>query len=258
MVFLPYAWGAVALSYHYFPASHWSRVISLALAEKDLEPERHVVDIRNNATLEPEYMRLNPRGVVPTLVDDGTVVWDSLRIAAHLDGVGGPRLHRRDDPTHARWMDTLEDFRLMHLSYSVWVLGHKGERSADILADKIARATKYAEQYPDLREAYARKAAFFEQFSRELHDDAYMERCLADSQSTLDAMERAVTSRPWLGGEEYGLADAIATSILYRIVDLQRLHGWHSDPEDPLRQYYDRLCARASFAKVFLDDPQIA
>lgn len=252
----------MALHLHYFPTSHWSRIVALLIAEKGLKPERHFVDIRVGASFEPDYMRLNPRGVVPTLVDGDEVVWDSPRIAAHLDSITGPALANRDDPVHAKWMDELEDFRVMHLSYSVWVLGRKGERSADILADKVTRARAFAEQHPDLKEAYLRKADFFEKFRAEVYDEGYMQRCREESRAMLDAVADALQDRPWLGGESYGFADAIATSALYRLIDLERLDDWH-DPanQDPraraLRDYYDRLCARPSFTAVFRDDPLI-
>lgn len=247
----------MALEFLYFPNSHWSRVIALVLAEKNCDPQRRLIDIRVNATFEPDYLRINPRGVVPTLVADGRAICNSPRIAEFLDDVGGPRLVRREDPVHAQWMSTLEDFRLMHLSYSVWVLGNKGERSADILADKVARARRYAEQYPDLSEAYLRKGEFFEKFRSELHDPDSMKGIVDDSRQVLDQMSRVLTERPWLGGDSYGFADAIATSILYRLVDLELLAQWHNDSTSALRDYYDRLCGRPSFAVVFRDDPLI-
>lgn len=252
----------MALHLHYFPNSHWSRIISLVIAEKGLSPERHFVDIRVGASFEPEYMRLNPRGVVPTLVDGETVVWDSPRIGEHLDTLAAPALSRTDDAVHAHWMDVLEDFRVMHMSYAVWVLGRKGERSADILADKVTRARAFADEHPDLRAEYLRKAEFFEQFRAEVYDEGYMQRCHEESQATLDAMADALAERPWLGGDTYGFADAIATSALYRLVDLERLADWHDPGNDApraavLRDYYTRLCARPSFAAVFRDDPLI-
>lgn len=245
------------LQFHYFPNSHWSRVVALLIAEKDLQPERRFVDIRVNATFEPDYIRLNPKGVVPTLVDGDQVICNSPRIAEHLDSLGGAPLVRRDDPVHARWCDTLEDFRLMHLSYSVWVLGRKGERSAQILADKVDRARRYASEHPALAEAYTRKGDFFDVFRRELLDPDAMARIIDESRAVIETMGTVVDERPWLGGDAYGFADAIATSILYRLVDLELIHEWHADPEHPVRRYYDRLVARPSFAAVFRDDPLI-
>ena len=72
---------------HYFPTSYWSRNITLVVAEKGLEIERVFVDIRRHATFEPDYIRLNAKGVVPTLVD-GAPITNGMRIARHLDAYG--------------------------------------------------------------------------------------------------------------------------------------------------------------------------
>lgn len=240
------------MDYYYFPSSHWSRVVSLLIAEKGLAPRFHVVDIRRNASFEPDYVRLNPRGVVPTIVDDGCVVWDSMRIAAHLDEVAPPRLRSEA----SGWTDRLADFPLMHLSYFVWTRGLRGERSADILEDKVARARRYAAQYPELRDRYERKGRFFEAFRDEVYSESHMEGVLRGCGETLDELAGRVAEAPFIDGERWSMADALATSILYRLADLELLDAWNADPH-PLHGYLGRLRSRPSFARVFVDDPRI-
>lgn len=246
----------MTLVYHYFPTSHWSRVISLVIAEKGIEVERQVVDIRHNATFDPAYMRLNPKGVVPTLVHDGSAVTNSLRIASHLDEVASPALYTGLEDEHVdAWVKRLETFPLMLFSYSVWVLGQRGERSASILDDKIERAARYADAHPALRAEYTRKKAFFETFRAQVQDDAFVAAELERWGEVLDEIARCAD--PWIAGETYSFADCIATSILYRLVDLERLDAWHGDESHGLHRYYARLCARPSFAAVFSNDPNI-
>lgn len=249
----------MTIAYHYFPSSHWSRVMSLVIAEKQLEVERHFVDIRHNATFEPSYMRINPKGVVPTLVHDGQSITNSLRIAAHLDEVvPEPALYQGlGDDAVREWVAELEAFPLMLFSYSVWVKGLRGERSSTILDDKVERAQRYAREYPELAALYTRKAAFFSAFRAQVYDAEHVaaetERC----RRVLDELANAVSTRLWLGGEHYCLADAIATSVLYRLLDLDVLVEWRADPSHGLDAYYRRLCARPSFATVFENDPLI-
>ena len=52
------------------------------------------------------------------------------------------------------------------------------------------------------------------------------------------------------------LADAIATSILYRLLDLPKLDEWNVSGH-PLRAYLDRLKERPGFRVVFEDDPNL-
>ena len=240
----------MGLELHYFPTSHWSRIIALVLAEKGLDPQRRVVDIRKNATFEPEYMRLNPRGVVPTLVIDGEVICDSMRIAKRLDAAAPPELYP-DEPVVTAWADRLEAFPAMLLSYSVWVLGKRGEKSADILDDKVKRAARYAAAHPELRALYERKQRFFAEFRDQVYDPAALAAGEAGAQDDLDALGDRVAEHTWIAGDRYTFPDAIATSILYRLIDLGKLDAWSRDPNHPLTAYYARLRARPSFDRVF-------
>ena len=243
---------------YYFPTSHWSRIVHLALRELELAFETEVVDLRTNANLEPEYLALNPRGVVPTLEADGEIVWDGRNIVRHLDEHHADgRLWRACDAPAQVWTNTLHDFPVMLFSYSVWVLGARGERSKDILADKVTRARAYAERYPEQRELYLRKAAFFEAFSAEVYDDAHVAAQLADWRQQLDALGELLRTRTWIGGEQPCFADCIAAPILARLLDLERAHDWYAEPEHPLRAYLERWRARASYRHVFYEDPNI-
>ncbi|MES1924421.1 glutathione S-transferase-like protein [Salinisphaera sp. T31B1] len=60
-------------------------------------------------TAEPDYRALNPTGLVPTLVDDGIVVWESNAIVRYLSRrYGAGTLWPDDAQAHARaesWMD---------------------------------------------------------------------------------------------------------------------------------------------------------
>ena len=54
------------------------------LAEKGLEWKSHLMAL-NGDQLDPAYLKLNPNGVVPTLVHDGNVIVESTVIMHYLD-----------------------------------------------------------------------------------------------------------------------------------------------------------------------------
>src|ERR1700704_3409177 len=58
--------------------------VRVALAEKGLEYRNHMMTLRGDQ-FDPEYMKLNPNGVVPTLVHDGRPVIESSVILYYLD-----------------------------------------------------------------------------------------------------------------------------------------------------------------------------
>ena len=59
--------------------------VRMVLAEKQLDWQGHVLDLRASDQHQPDYLKLNPNGVVPTLVDDGQVVIESTVICEYLD-----------------------------------------------------------------------------------------------------------------------------------------------------------------------------
>jgi len=57
----------------------------LTLGEKGLEWTGHYIDIIKGEQFAPEYLKLNPKHVVPTLVHDGRVIRESTLIGEYLD-----------------------------------------------------------------------------------------------------------------------------------------------------------------------------
>lgn len=69
--------------YGYFRSGN-TRKVRLCLAELGVDCEFVVVDLAAGAQRSPEYLRLNPNGVVPTLVDGELVLWESSAILLYL------------------------------------------------------------------------------------------------------------------------------------------------------------------------------
>ncbi len=59
--------------------------VRLTLAEKGLEWQGHHMDLRAGDTRTPEYIKMNPGAVVPTLIDNGTIICESTVIMEYLD-----------------------------------------------------------------------------------------------------------------------------------------------------------------------------
>jgi|TARA_B100000315_G_scaffold260369_1_gene321193 glutathione S-transferase len=69
------------------PHSTCSQKVRICLLEKNLEwTDRHV-NLATKEHLSPEYLKINPNGVVPTLIHDGTIITDSSVICEYIDEV---------------------------------------------------------------------------------------------------------------------------------------------------------------------------
>lgn len=61
--------------------------VFLTLLEKGLPWTAEYIDLFNNEQYRPEYLKLNPKGVVPTLIHEGQAVIESTLICEYLDEV---------------------------------------------------------------------------------------------------------------------------------------------------------------------------
>ena len=70
--------------YSYFRSSAAYRV-RIALNLKGLKPESVFIHLLRNEQQSPDYLKLNPVGLVPTLVDGAEVITQSLAIIEYVD-----------------------------------------------------------------------------------------------------------------------------------------------------------------------------
>jgi glutathione S-transferase len=70
--------------YHDTPSSNSDRV-KIALAEKGLNWDGIRVRLANKEQKKPEFLKLNPYGKIPVLVEDGNVLFESCIINEYLD-----------------------------------------------------------------------------------------------------------------------------------------------------------------------------
>ena len=75
----------MALALYHNDMSSCAQKVRLILAEKGLEWESRHLDLRAGEHQKDWYIKLNPRAVVPTLIDGDTVVPESNVINEYLD-----------------------------------------------------------------------------------------------------------------------------------------------------------------------------
>jgi len=68
-----------------FPRSPYCQKVRLVLAEKDLSYEKIFVDLIKNEQKTSDFLRLNPYGKVPVLIDEDEVIYDSTIINEYLE-----------------------------------------------------------------------------------------------------------------------------------------------------------------------------
>ena len=69
---------------HYWGSS-CSQKLRIFLNMKEIQWESHLVDLQANENFSPWFLGINPRGLVPVLVHDGTVHIESNDIIVYLE-----------------------------------------------------------------------------------------------------------------------------------------------------------------------------
>jgi glutathione S-transferase len=81
------------------------------VAELGLEHQRHDVGRQFGGLDTPEFLALNPNGLIPTIDDDGTIIWESNAVVRYLAAkYGAGSLWPEDVARRAladQWMDWL-------------------------------------------------------------------------------------------------------------------------------------------------------
>jgi glutathione S-transferase len=94
----------MALDFYHGHGSPFSWRVWLALEHKAVPYNLKVLSFADKDTTKPEFVALNPRHTVPTIVDDGYSLWESLAILEYLDERfgSGAKLYPGDVRSRAR------------------------------------------------------------------------------------------------------------------------------------------------------------
>ena len=75
----------MALDFYHGHGSPFSWRVWLALEHLAIPYNLKVLSFQNNETTKPEFVAINPRHQVPTIVDEGFALWESTVILEYLD-----------------------------------------------------------------------------------------------------------------------------------------------------------------------------
>lgn len=94
----------MTIDFYHGHGSQYSWRVWLALELKQVPYRLKVLSFADKDTRKPEFVAINPRHVVPTIVDEGFALWESVAILEYLDErfPAAPRLYPGDARSRAR------------------------------------------------------------------------------------------------------------------------------------------------------------
>jgi glutathione S-transferase len=220
-----------------------SQKVRLVLHEKGLDFADVQINFRKNEHLAPDYLKLNPNGVVPTLVHDGRPVVDSSVIMEYLDEafpatpMAPPdALGRAAMRAWMRYFEEVPTVAVRYPSFNQAFVRHFRELDDGALAGAA--------------EARPLRKHFYQQMGRDGFALRDVRNALERFRATATRMDNALADgRPWLVGEQLTVADACVAPLFDRMDDLGLTWLWEAQPHTAA--WLARFRARPCWARTF-------
>ncbi len=227
------------------PQSTCSQRVRFVLNAKKLPFTEVKLDLLAGDQVKPDYLALNPNGVVPTLDHDGAIIFDSATIMEYLDEISpSPAPFTPHDPVTRARMRSLLHFIDEMPAAAVRVPTFNLAFLPRFAAMSEEEFTAFAHSKPLRKEfmlAMGRKG-----FPRDEMDAALAR--LRRSYERMDA-EIARSGGPWLLGSDISLADIAVMPALVRMADLGQDGAWADLPR--IGRWFEAIRAHPAFVPTY-------
>jgi glutathione S-transferase len=227
------------------PQSTCSQKVRLTLAEKNLDFVEHKMKLFQNDQLKPEYLKLNPNGVVPTLVDGGAPIIDSSVIMEYLDEVYpeialGPAEPKQRAQMRA-WLRFFEEVPTVAVRFPSYNAAFA--RHFDKMSD---------EEFKELAKSKPLRDKFLGEMDKQKGFSVEKLKQAEDSISkTVKRMEKPLSQSGYLLGKNITLADFAVLPSLIRMEDLGYEFLWNDCPG--VAAWLKRMKGRRSYGAAYYE-----
>ncbi|HEY1979269.1 MAG TPA: glutathione S-transferase family protein [Xanthobacteraceae bacterium] len=235
----------MAFTLYNAPQSTCSQRVRFVLNAKKLPFSEVKLDLLAGDQLKPDYLKLNPNGVVPTLDHDGGIVIDSSVIMEYLDEIVPEAANfTPHDPVERAKMRTLMHFMDEMPAPAVRVPTFNLAFLPRFAAMSEEEFVAFAESKPLRRE-------FMLAMGRKGFPQAEMDAAMGRLRRTYERMDAEIekSGGPWLLGEEISLADVMVMPAIVRMADLGQEAAWQDLPR--VQRWYEAIRAHPSFVPTY-------
>jgi glutathione S-transferase len=227
------------------PQSTCSQRVRFVLNAKGQPFEETKLDLLAGDQLKPDYLALNPNGVVPTLDHDGNIVIDSTVIMEYLDEVvpEGARF-TPEDPVKRAAMRSLMRF-----------IDEMPAAAVRVPTFNLAFLPRFAAMSEEEFLAFAESKPLRKEFMLTMGQTGFpqkdMDAALGRLRRTYERMDQAIESSggPWLQGKDITLADISVMPALVRMDDLGRSGDW--DDLSRVAKWFELIRAHPAFKPTY-------
>lgn len=216
--------------------------VRLTLAEKALDWTGHHFNLREGPQHKPDYLKMNPNGVVPTLIDDGRVVIESTVIMEYIDDCWpDPALRPSDAFGRARmrlWTKQLDEGLHAMTGVLSSSIAFRHQHFAIKTEDEVRQTI---ENIPDPGKRERQRENILNGL-----DSKFLPAAVKRFVKLIGDIDGVLADGDWLAGNEFSLADIAYTPYMVRLTHLQM--GWLWEDKPAVADWFARIQARPSFA----------
>lgn len=220
--------------------------VRIAMEEKNLDYNKHYIDILAGDQFKPEFLKLNSKAVVPVLVHDGAVVTESTVICDYLHWAFPDTLSLiPEDPLTRASVRYWTKFVDEELHWACGTLTFMSSHRYTINRMSPADVETFLENTPKMSLASdwkERKRRYVEQGLA----DPDARKALLVHEMAFSKMETELAGKQYLAGNDFTLADVAMMPYVNRVFMLSMLEDWCRDKSQVLA-WFDRMRARPTW-----------
>lgn len=235
----------MSLKLYNAPQSTCSQRVRFVLNAKDLPFDEVKLDLLAGDQLKPDYLALNPNGVVPTLEHDGAIVIDSSVIIEYLDEIEPHRANFTPrDPVRRAAMRALMRF-----------IDEMPAAAVRVPTFNLAFLPRFQamseEEFIAFAESKPLRKEFMLAMGRQGFPEKDMNAALERMRRTYERMDGSIEASggPWLLGGEITLADVALMPALVRMADLGLDPMWAGLPR--VQRWFEAIRAHRAFKPTY-------
>lgn len=225
-----------------FSQSSCSQKVRILLREKGLPYRSREIDLKKLEHTSPWYLGINPRGVVPVLIDDGNVHIESNDILTYLE---------ERYPSEESWIPSAESKRqaalelleienALHEHLRVITMGFLAPRK--MMAKSEAELDAYLANGPD--DSYRkRQVEWWREFARKGVSNVQVRKAVLAFHDAFSRLEQRLNNNQWLVTDHPTVVDIAWFINIHRAA----LAGYPLERHPTVRGYYCRMLVRPAF-----------
>ncbi len=226
------------------PQSTCSQRVRFVFNAKKLAFDEVKLNLLAGDQLKPDYLKLNPNGVVPTLDHDGAIVIDSTVITEYLDEVAPADSFTPESP--------VERARMRALMHFIDEMPAAAVRVPTFNLAFLPSFQKMSrEAFAAMAESKPLRREFMMAMGQTGFPKAEMDAALARLRRSYERMDAQIEASggPWLLGKKITLADVAVMPALVRMDDLGMASQWQDLPR--VVTWFDNIRAQPAFKPTY-------